>query len=283
MIMAKKTSGFLEHTLLAIVTLLRETVASDAIATRNGVLQQIDPRFKLLSVALLLTSVMMTRSVFALLILYTFCLALTVLSRISLFVFLKRTLLFIPLFSLFIALPAILSPITPGDPVYTFALFSHAISITRQGIDSATIFCGRVLVSSSFAILLMLTTRHHVLLKVLRLFRIPQVFVMTMTMSYRYIFVLLDIIYSTFTAIKSRVGPVSSTQSGRRIVALNMAGLWLRSYRMHTHVYDAMLSRGYCGEPVVLNEFRIRAGDYLLITFSLLSLIGTLWLNRFFH
>jgi energy-coupling factor transporter transmembrane protein EcfT len=64
---------------------------------------------------------------------------------------------------------------------------------------------------------------------------------------------------------------------------MNMAGLWLRSYRMHSQVYDAMVSRGYCGEPVVLNEFRIQAGDFLLITLSLAVLTGTIWLNLFFY
>jgi energy-coupling factor transporter transmembrane protein EcfT len=79
------------------------------------------------------------------------------------------------------------------------------------------------------------------------------------------------------------VGFVTSPKTGRRIVALNMAGLWLRSYRMQGQVYDAMVSRGYTGEPAVLDEFRARKGDYLFLTLSLFMLIGTLWLNRFFH
>ena len=199
-------------------------------------------------------------------------------SRISLFYFFKRTILFIPLFALFIALPSIFSPVTPGDAVM---VLTPSISITRQGIDSATIFCLRVLVSVSFAVLLVLTTRHHALLKALRFFHIPKMFVLTANMSYRYIFVLLDIIRNTFTGIKSRTGGVLSNKTGRSIVALNMSGLWLRSYRMHHQIYDAMLSRGFSGEPVLIHPFHLTTKDTLFSLFSLVSLIGIVWLNRY--
>jgi hypothetical protein len=43
------------------------------------------------------------------------------------------------------------------------------------------------------------------------------------------------------------------------------------------------MSRGYSGEPAVLNEFRARVSDYLFLAVSLFLLIGTLWLNLFFH
>jgi energy-coupling factor transporter transmembrane protein EcfT len=52
---------------------------------------------------------------------------------------------------------------------------------------------------------------------------------------------------------------------------------------MQTQVYDAMLSRGYSGEPKVLEEFKAGTIDGVLLTISLLTLAGTLWLNRFFR
>jgi cobalt/nickel transport system permease protein len=106
---------------------------------------------------------------------------------------------------------------------------------------------------------------------------------MTMGMCYRYIYLFLDTVQKTFLAIKSRVGFVSSTKAGQKIAAMNMAGLWLKSYRMQTQVYDAMLSRGYSGEPKVLEEFKAGTIDGVLLIISLLTLAGTLWLNRFIH
>ena len=281
--MGKKATGFLEKTVLDIISVLRETIAGDTIAARRGFLQGCDPRFKLISIVIFLIAALFAKSAWVLGILYFICLVLVALSSIAPLFFLERTVLFIPIFTVFIAIPSIFSPITPGDPLHTFSLFTYHISITRQGIDSAIIFCLRALVSVSFAVVMLLTTRHHSLLKVLRIFSVPQIFVMTLAMTYRYIFVLLDTIRNAFTGIKSRVGFVTSSGAGRRIVGLNMAGLWMRSYRMHHQVYDAMVSRGYTGEPVAANNFRARIRDVLLLSLSLIFLAGTLWMNRFIH
>jgi cobalt ECF transporter T component CbiQ len=278
-----KTTGFIERSILGVIGLLKETVSNDEIALRKGFLQACDPRYKCLGVVFLLCGVCMSKSYFVLGCYYIGCLFMALFSSIKTGFFLKRTLFFIPLFSFFIATPAIFSFVTPGEAIVSLNIFSMKFSITRQGIDSALIFFSRVLASVSLAILLMLTTRQHVLLKVLRLFKIPQVFVMTMGMCYRYIFVLLDSIQKTFLAIKSRVGYVASTKTGRRIVGANMASLWLRSYQLHSLVYTAMLSRGYSGEPQVLVEFRARAMDVGFLAVSFFTCVGTIWMNRFFH
>jgi cobalt/nickel transport system permease protein len=279
----KKTGGFIERTIMGTVFLLREAVSTEQMAGKNGFLQGRDPRFKCLSAVLLLIAVLMSKSVAELSILYCALLFLVGVSSIGLIFFLERTLLFVPIFSFFIVVPAIFNIVTPGEPLVSFKLFAWTLSITRQGVDSAVIFFMRVLDSVSIAVLLVLTTRQHVLLKTLRIFRVPQLFVMTMGMTYRYVFLFLDIIQKMFIAIKSRVGFVSSTKTGRRVVTANMAGLWLHSYRLQSQVYDAMVSRGYSGEAYVIDEFKAKAGDYIFSALALCALIGTLWLNRYFR
>jgi cobalt/nickel transport system permease protein len=279
----RNADGFIERSILGAIGFIQGTVSNDEIAGKRGFLQNRDPRYKSLSIAMLLCCVLASKSTIVLSAFYITAITLALVSSIRIGFFLKRTLLFVPLFSFFIVVPAIFSSVTPGDPVLSFSFFSHHASITRQGLGSALIFSMRVLASVSFAILLVLTTRHHVLLKVLRIFKVPQVFVMTMGMCYRYIFLFLDIIQKTFLAIKSRVGFVSSTKAGQKIAAMNMAGLWLKSYRMQTQVYAAMLSRGYTGEPIILEEFQAGLIDGLFLVLSLLMLAGTLWLNRFIN
>jgi cobalt/nickel transport system permease protein len=279
----RKATGFIDRSLYGFISLLKETVSNDEIASRNGFLQRRDPRLKSLSIVVLLFSVLSTKSIAVLCFYYFLTIAAALISAIQLGTFLKRTLFFIPLFSLFIVLPAIFNVVTPGESVVTFKLWSINLSITRQGIDSATIFFLRVLASVSLAIVLVLTTRHHVLLKVLRSFRVPQIFVMTMGMTYRYIYMLLDIAQNTFVAIKSRVGFIHSTRSGQKIVGANISGLWLKSYRLQTQVYSAMLSRGYTGEPRILDDFKADIIDFILVVFAVVLLAGTLWLNQFIH
>jgi cobalt/nickel transport system permease protein len=278
-----KTGRFIERTIEGTVSLLKETVSVELVAAKTGFLQRRDPRFKCLAAALLLITVLISKSIAGLSVVYCAVLVLAGISSIGLLFFLERTLLFVPIFSFFIVVPAIFNVVTPGEPLLSFKLFSWSLSITRPGVDSAVIFFMRVLDSVSIGVLLVLTTRQHVLLKTLRIFRVPQLFVMTMGMSYRYIFLFLDIIQKMFIAIKSRVGFVSSTKEGRRVVTSNMAGLWLRSYRLQSQVYDAMVSRGYSGEAQVLDDFRAGIADYLFTAGAVCALIGTVWLNLYFR
>ena len=279
--MRKKTAGFIDRTLYTAISLLKETISHEEIASRKGFLQARDPRLKIISGLVLILSVLVAKNSLTIIALYLITITASALSNIGIGLFLKRTLLFIPIFSLFIVVPALFSAVTPGKSIVAFTIWHLNLSITEQGLDCAGIFFLRVLTSVSLSILLVLTTRHHALLKVLRIFKIPQLFVMTLGMTYRYIYLLLDIVQNTFIAIKSRVGFVASTKTGRSIVAANMAGLWLKSYRLQTQVYSAMLSRGYTGEPVVMETFRAHGPDWAVCAFALSLFIGTLWLNSF--
>lgn len=274
-----KASGFIERTLLDIASVVQRTVSLDAVAARRGFLQACDPRVKLASFAVLLAAVLVSRGFAGLSALYAATLVLALVSSVSLPSFLKRTLPFIPLFSLLVVAPAIFGFVTPGEPVARFSVFGFDIDITRQGLLSAGIILLRVLVSVSLSVLLVLTTRRHALLKALRVFRVPEVFVMTMGMTYRYIYLLLEVARDSFTALKSRVGCVSSSVDGQKVVGLNMGALWMRSWRLQGQVYDAMVSRGYAGAAETLDDFRLRALDAVLPASSAVFLAVILWLN----
>jgi cobalt/nickel transport system permease protein len=262
--MARAHNGnFIERSINAAVSFLKESVFSDEYASRKGLLQSIDPRMKFATFAIFLLGVLFTKSIIAVLYFYAVSLALASLSKIDLIFFLKRTWIFIPLFSLFIAIPALFSIFSPGESLASFRILGLHLTITRQGFFAASLFVMRVITSVSFVVLLSITTRHFDLLKVLRVFRVPQVFVMILGMCYRYIYLFTEMIENTFLAIKSRVGTELRHETGRQMVAWNIASLWYRSYRLNEEVYSAMLSRGYAGEPVILNDFRMKSVDWL--------------------
>jgi cobalt/nickel transport system permease protein len=265
---------------LAALSFLKDSIFQDEIALKNGFLQKIDPRIKTITFLLFLILILLTKSTPILICLYLFCLLLSQFSKINLDFFLKRTWIFIPLFSLFIAVPALFSIFSPGEPLVTFGLPGINLIITHQGLSGALLFVMRVTASVSFVILLNLTTRHTELLKVLRIFKIPQIFVMTLNMCYRYIYLFIEIVEHTYLAIKSRVGSVRiHHDKGRQIVTWKMATLWQRSLQLNEEVYNAMLSRGYTGEPRILDEFKTKARDwawlfFVIAVFSLLKLIS---------
>ena len=223
-------------------------------ASQSGFLQARSPRIKIFAITFLLLAVLFTRSVAFLFVLYLLCLLAAEVSSIRLGFFLKRTWVFIPIFALIIAVPAMFAAFSPGEPVFTFKVYNAAFVITKQGVAGASIFFMRVLTSVSWVILLTLTTKHFVLLKVLRSFGVPQIFVITLGMCYRYIYLLIGIFQDTYTAIQSRTGDISSSRDGRNITAWNIANLWQRSYKLQNDVYSAMISRGYNGDMRVLDE-----------------------------
>ena len=268
--MPSRNNNFIERSILGALSFLKESILADEYAKRPGFLQLLDPRVKTITFLLFIVGIMLTKSIAVLLSLYALCLLLAWASKISLGFFLKRTWIFIPLFSLFIAIPALFNVFSPGEPLLSLRILGFELAITRQGLASAALFVSRVTSSVSLVILLSITTRHSELLKVLRTFKIPQVFVLTAGMCYRYIYLFSEVIENTFRAIKSRVGVKVHYKKGQGLVAWNMANLWQRSLKMSEDVYSAMLSRGYSGEPKLLHGFSTHLKDWIWFSFSLL-------------
>jgi len=259
------------------LSFLKGSVFSDEYASRDGLLQSIDPRAKLVTFFIFLLTVLFTHSITVSICLYLLCLVLALFSKIDLGFFLKRTWIFIPLFSLFIAIPALFSVFTPGDAISGFKALGLELIITRQGLYGALLFVARVIASVSFAVLLSITTRHFELLKVLRIFRIPQVFVMILGMCYRYIYLFMEVVEDTYMAIKSRTGGKVHYRKGQHIVAWSMASLWHRSYLLNEEVYGAMLSRGFGGEPVILKDLKTKPRDWVWLFFAVCLSVALLY------
>ena len=259
----RRNHNFIERSITGALSFLKESLFADEYALQKGLLQSIDPRIKTATFLLFLVFVLLAKNVSVLLTLYALCLLLTYCSNIYLTFFFKRTLLFIPLFSLFIAIPALFNVFTPGDALLSVKILGLNIIITTQGLLGAVLFVVRVTTAVSFVVLLSITTKHFELLRVLRIFRIPQVFVMTFGMCYRYLYLFVEMVENTYRAIKSRVGTGIHYKKGQRIVAWNIALLWQRSYTLNEQVYNAMLSRGYTGEVRLLHDGNIKLRDWL--------------------
>ena len=272
-----KRRDFIERSLLSALAFLKEATLSEECANRKGFLQSLDPRLKTISLLAFLVTAVSLKSVVLIGTLYGLCLLLAQFSRIPLNHFLKRTLLFIPLFSFFIVLPTLFSMVTPGEPVWSFHLLGIHGIITRPGVDGAFLFVVRIATSVSLVVLLSLTTRHSELLKVLRIFGVPQLFVLTLSMCYRYLYLFATMVENIFIAIKSRVGVVSHHRHGQKVVAWNIANTWNRTTHISEEVYMAMLSRGYTGEPRQLSEFHATPKEWFWLLCAVIICAGLLY------
>ena len=72
----------------------------------------------------------------------------------------------------------------------------------------------------------------------------PQVFVLILSMTYRYIFLFLHTINGIFLARRSRLVARASGAEQRRWIGGTLGSLMSRSFKMSNDVYAAMLARG---------------------------------------
>jgi len=86
---------------------------------------------------------------------------------------------------------------------------------------------------------------------------------MTLSMTHRYLFVLLRLIQDMYRARKSRTIHALSAADERGWVASRIGVIFRRSIEMSSGIYLAMLSRGYHGDIIVLERFRTTAVDHI--------------------
>jgi len=271
----------IKRTLSGLSRVALSSVFSEQIAARSGLLQKTDPRAKTAGLFFLLLITSLVFNLYVLLAFSVLTLVLAGASDIPLWFFIKRVWLFIPIFAGIIALPSIFNVVRPGTAFWTIWDFGGevnigpwslgtSLAITYQGIEGAARLVLRVATTVSLAVLLALTTRWANLLKALRVFRVPRIFILILSMTYRYIFLLLNMSADMFTARASRMVGPSSPREDRRFVASSMGTLLGKSHALSDEVYSAMVSRGYNGEPVSTHTFRMRGLDWVWLATSVL-------------
>jgi cobalt/nickel transport system permease protein len=140
------------------------------------------------------------------------------------------------------------------------------IAITRQGLRSGMVFVSRVAASVSWAILFTLTAKWGEIFAGLRALLVPRVFVATLGMTYRYLFVVLRLVQDMYRARKSRTIRPLSAAAERNWIASRIGITFQKSMQMSDDVYKAMISRGFHGEFPSINRFHATRADYLWLT-----------------
>ena len=269
-----KGEGFLTRNISALTRAMESILLSEDLARAPGLLQGLDTRIKVVTFLLFIVTVGLAKSLPVLGGICLLVLVFALLSRVPLGFFLKRVMLFIPIFTAIIAIPALF--ITPGDPLVTIA---DKVVITEQGARSAGLLVLRVMDSLSFGVLLMLTTPWTRLLGALRWLRLPSLFVAILSMTYRYIFLLLHTANNMFMARRSRtVGRLSGGEN-RRWLGRALTTTLAKSHHLSEEIYLAMLSRGYRGEVLALDNLSLRRRDFFWGAFALVAASVLFWLN----
>ncbi len=263
--------GFVERTLLDLAEIIERTVYAEQLARRPGLLQRVDPRIKVVVLSFAILVAASLRSWPTQVALLGLLGALLLASRIPIVV-LIQLLLGLPLFTLLVAAPALV--LVPGPELVRLPF---GASVTTTGVWSVLTLFLRVTTSIAAATALVLTTRWADLMRALRTFRVPLLFVLVFAMTYRYVFVLIELLQDLLLARRSRVLTPMPNVEQRRWLSSALGVLFQRSLRMSEQVYLAMVARGYRGEPRTLRNPTLAETDWLTLSLGS-AIIAALWL-----
>lgn len=272
----KRRSSFVERTIGSLAGAMERALYAEELAKANGLLQALDPRVKVVGLLALVVAAALARNILIILGLFGVALVLALLSRVPIRTLATRVWIGALLFTGSLALPAIF--ITPGQVVARIPLLGWPI--TAQGLGAAAYLITRVETATTLSLLLILCTAWAHVLKALRVLRVPVVFVVILGMTYRYIFLMLQTAQDMFESRQSRMVGTLDGPERRRLAGASVGVLLSKSIQLSSDVYIAMLSRGYRGEVYTLDDFQMRARDWVALAAFIGVAVLAFWLGR---
>ena len=246
--------GFLENTLEGLHSAMERALYAETAAGRNGVLQPLDARVKVASLLAMVIAAALSAKLWVIAAILTLAVLLAALSRIPIRTLAARAWLGALIFSGVIALPAVF--LTPGAPLL-------GSPMTVQGARAGSFLILRAVSAATLVFLLAYTTSWSHILKALRIFRVPVVFVVILGMTTRYILLLLETAHDMFQSRKSRRVNRLTPAENRRLAITSSGVLLTKTLHLSSEVYQAMQSRGFRGEVYLLDDFKMQTRDWI--------------------
>ncbi len=239
---------------------------------RQGLLQGIDSRVKLLFLAAYLLLANLVHDVLPHLLLAGGILFLAAASRLRLAAFYRRVLLPAAFFGFLLPLPAILNLAAPGELLVPLLRFPEAprfwiyslppeVGVTREGLSYLLRVFLRVGNSVSLSFLVLHTTPLPEFLRGLKGLRVPDPLLATVHLAYKSVFLFLRTVEEAHLAKKSRVALGVSRREARGWVGERLAFLFRKTGRRCEEVFLAMQSRGFSGSLAVRPPGRFSSRD----------------------
>ena len=265
--------GFLERSIGQFVEAVERANRAETLSAGNGLLQRLSPQGKLFSVLLLVCGVVAARnlSLIAAVLALSVCVAIASNIQIS---FLARFVwMGVIGLSGLIAIPALF--LTPGLVLFRLPIVGWPVS--DHGLHLTALLLLRTETSATLLVLLVLSTPWMELLRSLRVLRVPSVLVALTGMTYRYVFLLLDLSLEMFESRRSRTVARLGGPERRKMIAAAAGVLLNKSAAMSEEVFDAMQARGYRGEVYLLDAAPFQAADWIAGSVAAAGAILLIW------
>jgi len=257
----------IDKTIQSIAGIIRSSYVYWEMAGKNGLFQKLDPRVKVVFLFYFIVIVSLLRSLYAELAIAAIIFMLIALSRLNILYMYKRVLGFAFFFGFLIALPSAFNVITRGDVILPVATLSRSyqfwiyfipkeIGITREGAFGVAMLTLRVANSLGISLLVIHTTPFFEIIRALKVFRVPDTFLMIIILTYKYIFIFSKTVEDMYLAMKSRLAGAADSATVRQLVAGRIYFIFKKSQMRYEETYRAMVSRGFTGD-IELYSFRV--------------------------
>ena len=241
----------------------------DQVARRPGLLQRVEPRVKLIGMLGLIVSVSFLHRLdvvagaflLALILLWLSHVRVTEISGLWAAVF---------VLSLLFGGGSVLNLVAPGRHVldilppgrYLGWQSPDGLAVTLPGLGIFARLSLRIITNATLAYLLYATTGPAPLLGALGSLGVPNLFIVVLLMTHRYLFVLARSAEETRLAMTSRLLSPADRSSARKLTVSAIGSLFSRSRRLANDVHHAMVSRAFVGEIRMLRGRRPGLSDF---------------------
>ncbi|MHB8636010.1 MAG: cobalt transporter CbiM [Fimbriimonadaceae bacterium] len=232
-------SPWLERSLLRMRSTIAKAVASELVARSPGLLQLINPFAKTASFLAALIAVSLASAPASLVALLLGVGIAAWQSHVPPREFWARVGGGVLFFGVVLAVPVSLQVVTPGPTL----LHVLGAPLSATGLQAATLILLRLACGMSLAILWHLTTRWHDLLRTLRVLTLPEVFITTATLAYRYLFVMIETLSEMVEARTARQVGACDKRQAHSYVGAGTAVLFAKSLTFTEEMHWAMISR----------------------------------------
>jgi cobalt/nickel transport system permease protein len=258
---------FIDKSIASIANIIKSSYVYWEMAGKKGLFQGLDPRVKVVFMTYFIVIVSLLRSVYAELAVSAFIFMLIALSRLNIFYMYKRIIGFAFFFGFLVALPSAFNVITRGEIILPVATLSRAyqfwiysipkeIGITREGAFGVAILTLRVANSIGISLLVIHTTPFFEIIRALKVFRVPDTFLMIIILTYKFIFIFSKTVEDMYLAMKSRLVGAADSATVRELIAGRIFFIFKKSQLRYEETYRAMVSRGFTGD-IEFYSFRV--------------------------
>jgi energy-coupling factor transporter transmembrane protein EcfT len=274
--------SYIDRGIEGFADVLKEGYMQWELSSKESFLHELDTRIKVVFWLFFIVIISLKKELLPEFGIFISVFTLIVLSRINLVKFYKKIFFLGFIFGFLIALPSALNVITQGKVLFPIITLSKpydfwgyhipkVIGFTEEGFSVVAMLTLRVLNSLSISFLVLYTTPFPEIIKALKVLKIPDTFLIIISLAYKYIFIFARIAADMHLAKKSRLVSAGKSAEARNWIAGRIAFIFRKTQLKCDDVFKAMVGKGFAGEIKLYQYQKIMGRDWI-VGFFLFSL-----------